>query len=486
MKKHSSITRNLVNSILLVFALFLFVIFLAVDLLLDNWIDEQFDGDLLNKASYLQSLIQAEKQTGTLRSNHLLVDELTDKAHPDDSYFQLWDQELKTIQRSPSLRAFPDFELVRLEQPLNSINLVNVTLPNGQTGRAVMSYFLVSDTQNEIDSIPVYFTLYQSDSRLESVAWIVDILLLLSFLAAIFILRTLARRIVVKGLLPLDEMNQQIKSLDLARQNQTNEMMRIEPFSQEIIEIEPIRNELNNFIQDNQLLIEKEQRLTGDIAHELKTPIAEIISLSEVSMSFPDDERLSASYKQDMLNIALRMKKIVDNLLLLQRASSSQLSLQWEDIELQDILLETQNSLAFKYPNLAQRLIVQGNGLNVSIICDHFCLHTILTNILDNAFYYGDQSPIIIEANKHKEEGLTLTISNGVSQVIEPQQLQQMLEPLFQADSARTDQQRHGLGLSIVHKLCRQTNIQLSLECNQSANRLEVHLDNIRLTPQTA
>ncbi len=481
MKNNASIMGGLVNSILAVFALFIFIIFLTIDLLVDNWVDDQFEDDLLGQASYLQNLIKEEENTASLRINTLLMREFTDNEHPEQSYFQVWDENKKTLQRSPSLAAFPNVELIRLEQPLNSINVVNVDLPNGDTGRAVMSYFLIK-IKDQTDPIPIYLTVYKSDRILEFFLWGVDILLVISFFVAIFIMRTLAIRIVSSGLKPLDFINEQIKNLDLARRDNQQNTVSIAPFEQTIVEIEPIRNELNNFIKANQVLIEKEQRLTGDIAHELKTPIAEIISLSEVSLNFPDDKRISKTYKQDMLKIALKMKKIVDNLLLLQRASSELFAVQAEELELEDLLLEIQNSLAFKYPEIKQRVLKNGDEWEHSVIVDHFSLYTILINLLDNALFYGvDNSFVSVSLSRNSQESLTLTVTNYLKDVLTKLQLKQLTEPLYQVDSARTDQQKHGLGLSIVHELCLQNQLRLTIDNSIDGQTLNVGIHGIKL-----
>ncbi len=472
---------SLVNSMLTVFALFIFIIFLAVDLLLDNWVDDQFEDDLLSQASYLQNLIKEEEQTGSLKINTLLMKEFTDNKHPEQSYFQVWDENKNTLQRSPSLQAFPNVELIRLEQPLNSINVVNVDLPNGETGRAVMSYFPIN-AKGKAEPIAIYLTVYKSDNTLEIFLWGVDILLFICFFVAIFVMRTLAIRIVSNGLKPLDFINEQIKNLDLARQQQQKHTVSIAPFEQTIVEIEPIRNELNNFIRANQNLIAKEQRLTGDIAHELKTPIAEIISLSEVSLHFPEDARISKSYKQDMLKIALRMKKIVDNLLLLQRASSDKFALQVEVIELEDLVLEIQHCLVFKYPDITERVVLQGDEWNKAIVVDHFSLYTILINLLDNALYYGvDKGNVSVNLYKNTPETLALTVTNGLKEALTDNHLQQLTDPLYQIDSARTNQKKHGLGLSIVHQLCQQNNLALTFDNGTDGLTMNVCIKGIQL-----
>ena len=89
-------------------------------------------------------------------------------------------------------------------------------------------------------------------------------------------------------------------------------------------ELVPIANGVNQFIKDNHSLYVREQRLTSDIAHELKTPIAELISLSEVALKFPHEKQITDNLTKDVHEISSRLKNIVNNILLLQKSGSTQ------------------------------------------------------------------------------------------------------------------------------------------------------------------
>ncbi|MFD2017026.1 histidine kinase dimerization/phospho-acceptor domain-containing protein [Vibrio olivae] len=110
------------------------------------------------------------------------------------------------------------------------------------------------------------------------------------------------------------------------------------PCSNTVEEIEPIRQQINSYIQSNSSLFAREKRITGDIAHELKTPISEILALTEVYIRYPDDPRISETYQQDILSIATRMKNIVEKLLLLQR--SANFELHQETLEIDSLICD--------------------------------------------------------------------------------------------------------------------------------------------------
>ncbi|OEF25586.1 hypothetical protein A1QC_01120 [Vibrio rumoiensis 1S-45] len=453
-KRTTSIKRNLVNSISIVFGVIIFAVYLSIDLSLDSWVDQQFDKSLTNKTNYLKSLVKVKGDT--LDFDDEMMGEFQDKG--DMHYYELWFKD-EVIKRSPSLTDHPEINLLKVVLPLNTTQLLDVKLPNGEIGKASISYFLPESEQlSPIHEHPAYLTLYQSTDSLERMLTLLDALLVVTFFISIFLMRYIAIRIVDKGLKPLKYLNQEIKKIDL---DQKQAMTIAEPV-QIVEEIEPIRQELNAFIKANQVFLQNEKRLTGDIAHELKTPIAEIMSLSEVYIRYPNDPRIGETYKEDMLKISQRMKKIVDNLLLLQRTSSSLIQVEQHEVDINDLIQDVINELAFKFDSIESRVDID---LTTDIIlADHFSIHTILTNLLDNALFYSPADSLVKVRLNQQDGNLQLKINNEVEKALSSEDMAHILEPMYQADQSRTSDDRYGLGLSIVDNLCQLNGYQLSID----------------------
>ena len=339
-----SIRTRLVKTITLVIGLILFAIFLIVDLSVDDWVDAQFEQSLLSKANYLRAFVKESggKYTFTYDNESMsLFDQ-----HSGTEFFQIWQGETE-IARSHSLSIFPSTSLIKQEIPLNTTDIVSVTLPNGKPGRAILSYFIPPVPGNQHPDIihqknAIYITVAVNTDSISNVLILIDISLVISFVMAIIGVRILVTRIVDSGLKPLRDLNENIKSLDIS-----NSHTRIPDPVTDYSEITPIRQELNHFISTNCQLLANEKRLTADIAHELKTPITEMINLSEVYIRYPHDERIGASYKEDILAIALRMKDIVNNLMLLQHTSSGRFSIDRHPLSLSVLLTNVIEKLSF-------------------------------------------------------------------------------------------------------------------------------------------
>lgn len=446
--KSHSIKRKLVNNISAVISVILFTIFLTVDLSVDTWVEDQFNQSLTNKANYLKTLVEDDNNVVEFDFAGEFMSEY--EAADATEFYQLWHGS-DVFERSDSLELYENANLPFLEMPINESKIIDYELPNGRDGRALISHFVAQKDDRNPTHSAVFNTMTLAiaapTAELNKVLIIIDVVFILTCVLGVFGVRYLVTRIVNKGLHPLHNLNDQIKLLDITGVAQTIESdFKVE-------EIEPIRNELNKFITVNQQLYSNEKRLTSDIAHELKTPIAELISLSEVAIRYPDDKRISDTYTSDVLNISQRMKTIVSNLLLLQRSSSSAMQLDAQNIMLNNLVNQIIDELTFKHPSIKTRL---NNEISdeITLNADEFSLNTILCNLIDNALFYGlPEAPIKLTA-VNNSTNMTISVSNKVNKPLSNEQLTAIFDPLYQLDSSRTNNQRHGLGLSIVQSLC--------------------------------
>ena len=78
-------------------------------------------------------------------------------------------------------------------------------------------------------------------------------------------------------------------------------------------------DQLNELLARLETAFRRERQLTSDIAHELKTPIAELRNLCEVGARWPDDPVTARKFFEDAWTIALQMERVVVHLLALAR-----------------------------------------------------------------------------------------------------------------------------------------------------------------------
>lgn len=194
---------------------------------------------------------------------------------------------------------------------------------------------------------------------------------------------------------------------------------------------------------------QRQIRLTGDASHELRTPVAVILSQTEHTLSRPRTPEEYCSALETCLRAARRMKRLVDDLLLLARADSGRLELRQEPLDLADVVRQ---SLALLEP-LAQEKQVRVSSQLQKILAwgDAPRLGQVVTNLVTNAVIYnrpqGDEFVTV-----HPRDGHALLMVSDTGTGIAAADLPHLFERFYRADQSRTQSsgQGTGLGLSIV------------------------------------
>jgi signal transduction histidine kinase len=201
---------------------------------------------------------------------------------------------------------------------------------------------------------------------------------------------------------------------------------------------------LDHFTERLQLFIEREQNFTRDASHELRTPLAVIKSALGLLQKRKD---FQANEQQALLMIdkTLRdMGGLIETLLLLAREESSPVP--EEPVLINDLIAtlaeQVQRALGHQMVSVE---IAQHCLLSVSAA--EKVLTILFVNLLRNAFSYTPSGVIAISIDK---QGVSVC-DTGIG--MEQQQLEKVFDPFYRVNA---DGNGHGLGLTIVKRLCHQ------------------------------
>lgn len=191
------------------------------------------------------------------------------------------------------------------------------------------------------------------------------------------------------------------------------------------------------------------KRFTSDVSHELRTPLTVICGEIEVTLM---KARETAEYEKVMgsvLEEAMRLKRIIDNLLFISRMEAQSKTVPMQEISMDKLLLH-----AFeRWEPLAKK-----NGLNVTLKkLDTFAIHgnetlldRLIHNLLENAVKFTPESGEIgIALEKRDDAGVLAVKDTGIG--IPCESLPHIFERFYRVDKARSRQGGgSGLGLAIV------------------------------------
>ena len=371
---------------------------------------------------------------------------------PQAEYYQVWEEDGEVVSRSPSLEGSDLHCPSALELDHQTFD---TRLPDGRKGRAVSLPFESrvdawgdfagergnSDASGERLIVVIARSREAIDRDLEIL--LTGLLLVGTILVTCTVL--LVRWTVARGLQPLDAVAQQARNIDagtLSGRFPTESLPR---------ELLPISQRLNELLQRLEDAFLREKRFTSDVAHELRTPIAELRALTEVglrSTNYGFEPEELTLYFQDALAIATQMERLCTTLLDLARCASNQQHVECSQVDIVAIVMETWR--AFEETAQNSHLVVNFD-LPVSAVLetDRALLTAIVSNLLSNAVTYtpsgGRVSIIVTDGNKKP----LLRITNDNDQLTNDD-LTPIFEPFWRKDSSRTDSSHIGVGLSVI------------------------------------
>ncbi len=217
-------------------------------------------------------------------------------------------------------------------------------------------------------------------------------------------------------------------------------------------EIVPLVERLNELLHRLDDAFTRERSLTADIAHELRTPVAGILSTAGVALSA---DRATPEYREaleDVREIARRMRSMIENLLTLARLDSQAAQFQFEQIRLRELIELRWDGCQDK---AAARKLSFENTVPDDLVCtsDRNALSIIVVNLLDNAVEYtNDKGRIWITAHK-SDNAIEIEVGNTGCNLTE-EQVAHVFDRFWRADPSRRDASLHvGLGLALVRHI---------------------------------
>jgi len=198
------------------------------------------------------------------------------------------------------------------------------------------------------------------------------------------------------------------------------------------------------------------QQLEGfnaDVAHELRTPLANIIASSELALRSNDkDENLRDCIGANLEEMH-RLSGIVNDMLFLSQADRGAKARRIPVQSLAQLCTEVADYYEAVLIESDLQLSIEGDA---SGLFDAALLRRVLSNLLNNAARYAEHgSAILIRIAPEADGQLKLSVINQGEPIPAASQ-PHIFDRFFRVDTSRSHgHQNHGLGLAIVSAIAR-------------------------------
>ncbi len=190
----------------------------------------------------------------------------------------------------------------------------------------------------------------------------------------------------------------------------------------------------------------------ANVSHELKTPLTSISGYAETLIDTPPEPATAKRFLETIQNNALRMHRLVDDLLDLSRIESGHWQPEQEAVGLSAVAAEVWAPLAGRAAKRGVRFENQVPS-DLSVYADPNAMRQILTNLFDNAVRHTSAGGVTTCHGSRAEEGTTVEVRDTGSG-IGSEHLPRIFERFYRAGPSRSRAEGGtGLGLAIVKHL---------------------------------
>ncbi|MEZ5973581.1 MAG: sensor histidine kinase N-terminal domain-containing protein [Planctomycetota bacterium] len=395
---------------------------------------EEFDERLEIQAGSIASLIDQEGPYVELDYKPELATRFEREIEPD--YFQIWVEGVGVLHRSGSLHGGD------LEPPAEQAEHPSSwdgTLPDGRPGRWVGMRFPIAGYVEVAEDgaraarctgVLVMGTdrrpIDRELARFRTGLFLLDGLIAAGAALVVWL-------VVRRGLSPVLALARRVEGIqgpqDAARLGSIDLPIELQTLSSSV---QSLHERLSS-------ALERERRLSGHIAHELRTPISELRVLADVALADREDLAGQRQALEQARDISMEMEKTVTVLLSMWRTQALESQVGAASVDLVALMGELQERVQPRATerNLRWKPMDRSKGVAAA---DRKALELVLGNLIDNAVEHSPVGSDLVWACGSSDESVWVQISNPSE---------------ANGRAAGSGDSRHaGLGLALARRVC--------------------------------
>jgi signal transduction histidine kinase len=377
---------------------------------------QQHDAGLIARATALAAIGERERERYEL-----------DLPAMPGAFAEVWQPDGSVLSRCPGLTA---------DLPVRT-GVFDLRLPDGRTGRAFGLRFAPRDERHR-PRTELMLVLAEGIEDVEAAGAVVRSRSLAFGIAALAAIGALTVWTLARELRPLRALTAALADIDERRL-----AVRLPVNSQPAELVTPVRT-LNDLLERLDASFARERQFTANVGHELRTPLAGLRTLLEVSARSPRPDDIAAA-----LAIVVQMCSVVENLLMLARLDAGQLEIANSPVTLRTLVEDCWRPYAATAADrgLALQLRVPDDAV---VVTDRDKLRVVVANLIANAVEYTHAGGWIEIA---AGSGAMLDVVDS-GPPIPADQLEQIFDRMWRGDAARTATGLHcGIGLALARSL---------------------------------
>lgn len=390
-KSSWSMLRRLALGLALSVGGVLTVLFLALDYWIDIEIYRRLDASLLERTRAVARVLDSRD----LAQLEQLMPEYDPDGHTE--FFTVYDNANRALLHSSSTGGV-DLDLGPSGR--GAPRYYDLTLPDGHAGRALATRL----SGDQVGSPPRLLVVASEREGWDRTERRIHFTLLGAIACALVLTMGLGLLVVGRIFAVLRRSSRQVAALDV-------DVPQPAIGNDFPSELQPFAAAFNRGIRRLYDAIDRERRFSRDVAHELRTPLAEIRASAESALASGEPEEAATSLRA-AVDASARMQRSVDTLLALSRLESGLEQPAIDPMDLAQVVHEL--VIALRSSADAHGVTVRCGTLPAAawVRSDRGIVERIVSNLLRNAIEYSPERSSIDCRLHHDESGWWLQIDN--------------------------------------------------------------------------
>jgi len=198
----------------------------------------------------------------------------------------------------------------------------------------------------------------------------------------------------------------------------------------------------------NERMIDDLKAFSYTVAHNLKTPVNNIVGFSELMVSKVNEGKFDPQWANLILNSGLKVSQIIDGLLLFSSISVKEVLS--EPVDMGQVVEE---ALKRNEREIAEKKVSVRKPEKWPVAMGYApWIEEVWANLISNAIKYGGEPPVLSFGFERNDTGSMVFYLQDNGDGISKDQIDQLFIP-FNSLNTNKDIDSHGLGLSIVKRI---------------------------------
>ncbi|UAK21828.1 Cu(+)/Ag(+) sensor histidine kinase [Kluyvera sp. CRP] len=281
--------------------------------------------------------------------------------------------------------------------------------------------------------------------------------------------------IIVIVLIAVRKGHQPLRDVSMAIKNITSENLdvRLDP-NRVPIELEQLVISFNQMIGRIEDVFRRQANFSADIAHEMRTPITNLVTQTEIALSQPRTVKELEDVLYSSLEEYNRMAKMVSDMLFLAQADENLLIPERVPLDLQSETLKVFEFFEAWAEEREVKLCFVGQSSLIS--GDPLMIRRAINNLLSNAIRYTPRGMSVTVQVGEIDERVEYRVENPGTPIA-AEHLPRLFDRFYRVDPSRQRKgENSGIGLAIVKSIVRAHGGKISVTSDSVATRFIIEL----------